>query len=118
MEGKTRAVLERVVLPRYMSRQRWFGAKSRTLETVSIRDWVTVVAEPEPAFLVFVRVYYSDGNSDRYNVPLGIATGVAAEQLLLEQPGAVLAHVKGRAGAGVALRRRRQRRVLRSSSSS
>ena len=40
MEGKVRAVLERTVLPRYMTRQRWFGAKSRTLETVSIRDWV------------------------------------------------------------------------------
>src|SRR3954469_1493189 len=39
MEGKVRAVLERTVLPRYMTRQRWFGAKSRTLETVSIRDW-------------------------------------------------------------------------------
>src|SRR5205085_444368 len=52
MEGKTRAVLERTILPRYLTRQRWFGAKSRTLETISIRDWVAVVLEPEPAFLV------------------------------------------------------------------
>ena len=101
MEGKTRAVLERTVLPRYMTRQRWFGAKARTLETVSIRDWVTVVPEPEPAFLVFVRAYFDDGNSDRYTVPLGIATDAQAEQLLLEQPGAVLAHVTGRPGAGI-----------------
>ena len=40
MEGKYRAVLERTVLPGYMQAQRWFGAKSRTLETLSIRDWV------------------------------------------------------------------------------
>jgi maltose alpha-D-glucosyltransferase/alpha-amylase len=32
---------------------------------------------------------------------MGIATGVLAEQLLLEQLGTVLAHVKGRAGTGV-----------------
>ncbi len=101
MEGKTRAVLERTVLPRYMTRQRWFGAKARTLETVSIRDWVIVVPEPEPAFLVFVRAYFDDGNSDRYTVPLGIATDAQAEQLLLEQPGAVLAHVSGPQGAGI-----------------
>jgi maltose alpha-D-glucosyltransferase/alpha-amylase len=101
MEGKTRAVLERTVLPRYMTRQRWFGAKARTLETVSIRDWATIVPEPEPAFLVFVRAYFDDGNSDRYTVPLGIATDEQAEQLLLQQPGLVLAHVTGPLGAGV-----------------
>jgi maltose alpha-D-glucosyltransferase/alpha-amylase len=101
MEGKVRAVLERAILPRYMARQRWFGAKSRTLETVSIRDWSAVLHEPAPTFLVFVRAYYDDGNSDRYTIPLGIATEAQAEQLLLEQPKAVLAHVKGRAGEGV-----------------
>jgi maltose alpha-D-glucosyltransferase/alpha-amylase len=101
MEGKTRAALERTVLPRYMTRQRWFGAKARTLETISIRDWVAVVPEPEPAFLVFVRAYFDDGNSDRYCVPLAIATDFQAEQLLLTQPRAVLAQVTGRPGAGV-----------------
>jgi maltose alpha-D-glucosyltransferase/alpha-amylase len=101
MQGKTRAVLERTVLPRYMTRQRWFGAKARTLETISIRDWVAIVPEPEPAFLVFVRAYFDDGNSDRYCVPLSIATDFQAEQLLLRQPRAVLAHVAGRPGAGV-----------------
>jgi maltose alpha-D-glucosyltransferase/alpha-amylase len=101
MEGKTRAMLERTVLPRYMTRQRWFGAKARTLETISIRDWVAVVPEPEPAFLVFVRAYFDDGNSDRYCVPLAIATDFQAEQLLLSQPRAVLSHVSGRTGAGV-----------------
>jgi maltose alpha-D-glucosyltransferase / alpha-amylase len=101
MEGKIRALLERVVLPRYLPRQRWFGAKSRTLETVSIREWATVLSGPQPAYFVFVRAYYSDGNSDRYNVPLAIATGPVGEQLLQEQPRAVLAHLSGREGGGV-----------------
>ena len=101
VEGKVRAVLERTVLPRYMTRQRWFGARSRTLETVSIRDWSAVLHGPAPAFLLFVRTFYDDGNSDRYTVPLGIATGDEAERLLREQPQAVLAHVKRRSGGGV-----------------
>jgi maltose alpha-D-glucosyltransferase/alpha-amylase len=101
MEGKTRAVLERSILPRFLQHQRWFGAKSRTLETVSIRDWVTISNAPTPVLLVILRAYYSDGQADHYNVPLGIAEGIPAETLLLNQPASVLAHVTTRNSAGV-----------------
>jgi maltose alpha-D-glucosyltransferase/alpha-amylase len=101
MEGKSRATLERSVLPNYLLRQRWFGAKSRTLETVSIRDWVTLSGGSTPALLVFIRAYYSDGHSDKYSLPLGIAEGVAAESLLLNQPGTALAFVTGGDSAGI-----------------
>ncbi|SIN92643.1 maltokinase [Singulisphaera sp. GP187] len=101
MEGKARATLERTVLPNYLLRQRWFGAKSRTLETVSIRDWVTVSGATSPALLVFIRAYYSDGHSDKYSVPLAIAEGVAAESLLLNQPAMALAFVAAGDLAGV-----------------
>lgn len=94
MEGKTRATLERTVLPGYLLRQRWFGAKSRTLETISIRDWVTLSGGPTPALLVIIRAYYSDGQSERYAVPLAIAEGIPAETVLMNQPATVLAFVK------------------------
>ncbi|WP_406700385.1 maltose alpha-D-glucosyltransferase [Singulisphaera sp. Ch08] len=101
MEGKARATLERTVLPHYLLRQRWFGAKSRTLETVSIRDWVTVSGGTSPALLVFIRAYYSDGHSERYSLPLAIAEGIAAEALLLNQPATILAFVAAGDLAGV-----------------
>lgn len=101
MEGKTRATLERRVLPPFLARQRWFGAKSRTLETVSIRDWVSVVDGPSPVFLVLIRAYYSDGQSDRYAVPLGVASDLVAESIVLNHTAAILAHLNGPADSGI-----------------
>jgi maltose alpha-D-glucosyltransferase/alpha-amylase len=101
MEGPTRAALERRVLPKFLARQRWFGAKSRTLETVSIRDWVVLVDRPLPVFLVFIRAYYSDGASDRYSIPMALAEDIAAESVLLNHPSALMAYVKGTNGEGI-----------------
>ncbi|MHC5537828.1 putative maltokinase, partial [Singulisphaera rosea] len=101
MEGKSRAVLERVVLPKYLLRQRWFGAKSRTLETVSIRDWVPFVEGPSPVYLLFVRAYYSDGQSDKYTLPLGLAAGLEAESIVLHQTPSLIAYVEGSDDSGV-----------------
>ena len=98
MEGKYRAVLERTVLPSYMQSQRWFGAKSRTLETVSIRDWVALLTDPYPAYLTSVRAYYSDGLYDIYIVPMAVAVGPEAEALRQSNPKALIARVKGPAG--------------------
>jgi maltose alpha-D-glucosyltransferase/alpha-amylase len=83
-----------------MKAQRWFGAKSRTLETTSIRDWLLLTNDP-PAFLVSVRAYFNDGRYDVYAVPMAVAVGADREALETAHPGAMLAHVKGPAGAGV-----------------
>ena len=94
MEGKHRAVLERRVLPGYMQSQRWFGAKSRTLETLSIRDWVAILDGATPAYLVSVRAYYDDGQYDLYLVPMAVATGAEAEAIEKAQPKAVIARLE------------------------
>jgi len=101
MEGNVRAVLERTVLPRFMLAQRWFGAKSRTLETVSIRDWSFLDAAPEPAVFVAVRAYYNDNTFDTYAVPMAIAVGPAGEAVAEANPKAVMAHLVSAEGAGV-----------------
>jgi len=101
MEGKYRAVMERAVLPRYLKAQRWFGAKSRTLETLSIRDWSALLHEPFPAYFASVRAYYSDGQYDLYAVPMAVAAGAAAEAVVRDHPRAVIARIKGPAGEGV-----------------
>jgi maltose alpha-D-glucosyltransferase/alpha-amylase len=101
MEGKHRAILERRVLPRYLKAQRWFGAKSGTLETVSIRDWATVIEGPDASYLTSVRAYTSDGQYSIYIVPVALAVGEAGEALARENPRAVLAHVHGPGGTAV-----------------
>jgi maltose alpha-D-glucosyltransferase/alpha-amylase len=83
------------VLPEWLPRQRWFGAKARTIQGVRILDWVELggnehkeaaghsvpAASPavqRPAALLFVEVQYSSGESDLYQLP--VAAGSAADQ--------------------------------------
>ena len=101
LEGRERAILERSVLPAFIRRQRWFGAKSRSLETVSIRDWVYFPVAETPVVNVLVRTYDAEGKFEKYQLPLAILTGVEAEQLLQTKPTAVLAHVSCTDGDGI-----------------
>jgi maltose alpha-D-glucosyltransferase/alpha-amylase len=101
LEGRERAILERTVLPRFISRQRWFGAKSRSLETVSIRDWITFPTSSPPIAIVYVRTYDSSGNFEGYQVPMAVATGPVADQALQNNSAAIMAVVKSTSGEGV-----------------
>jgi maltose alpha-D-glucosyltransferase/alpha-amylase len=101
MEGKNRATLERKVLPRYMTSQRWFGSKSRSIETLSMRDWMQLFPAPRPVYLVSVRSYDSEGGNDVYAVPLAAAEGDEGEAIARDHPHAVIARVTLRGGSGV-----------------
>jgi maltose alpha-D-glucosyltransferase/alpha-amylase len=55
------------LLPAYLVRQRWFGAKSRTISSVRILDWVEL---PNlPAAIVFIQITYAEGDPDTYQLP-------------------------------------------------
>ena len=101
LEGRERAILERTVLPQFILRQRWFGAKSRTLETVSIRDWIIFPTSGPPTVILYVRTYDSSGNYEKYQIPMAVATGPLAEQILQNNSAAIMAHVKSTDGEGV-----------------
>ncbi len=101
LEGRERAILERTVLPQFIRRQRWFGAKSRTLETVSIRDWITFPNGGPPTVILYVRTYDSSGNFEKYQIPMAVATGPLAEQILQSNSAAIMAHVASTDGEGV-----------------
>ena len=103
LEGRERAILERQVLPRFIRRQRWFGAKSRTLETTSIRDWVKVTTPgfDLPTVVLYVRTYDSDGNYEKYQMPVAVVDGALAEQFLANNSAAVMSHVKASTGEGL-----------------
>ncbi len=101
VEGKSRATLERTILPEYLVRQRWFGAKSRTLETISLRDWSLFKGLTDPTYMMFIRVYYSDGQSDRYSIPVGLATGTRADTIGREHINSVIAPVRSADGTGL-----------------
>jgi hypothetical protein len=81
LAGHGPALLE-AALPAWLPRQRWFGAKTRKIQSVHVADWVELPAgEPAdipgvsiPSALFFIKIAYADGPSDTYQIPLAFRT--------------------------------------------
>jgi maltose alpha-D-glucosyltransferase / alpha-amylase len=90
----------------WLPRQRWFGAKARRMVSARTVDWVEIplvegranAGEAPAHALLFVEIEYASGPPDTYQLPLGIATGVAAEAVTVEFPASVLASFASSAG--------------------
>jgi maltose alpha-D-glucosyltransferase/alpha-amylase len=91
LEGLGRPELEARLLPDFLAKQRWFGAKSRGIRQTSIADWAPV--GNGSAALVLVDVEYASGEPDRYLVPLGMTLGEAADQIAETVPNAVVTNI-------------------------
>ena len=106
------------VLPEWIARQRWFGAKTRTIHKIKLLDWVelpaAVAANTEilpsgdlpadssiPPALFYFEINYGDNLCDVYQVPLAFSTGADAEKLQAEKPATILATLPTPIGAGV-----------------
>ncbi len=110
------SILEPALLD-WLPRQRWFGAKSHTIASVRVRNWVELplrnenahssvspggVADPGaiPAALFFIEVMYrEDGTQDTYQIPLAIGTGALLDEVMHSYPGSVIAKLATPAGA-------------------
>ena len=93
--------LETDLLPAYLSRQRWFGGKARTIERVRLLDYGVLQAVAPPIYLVLIEVAYTQGGAETYALLLGISTDEAAKTLLQTDPTCVLARVRSRQGEGL-----------------
>ena len=75
----TKALLEDLrrhvplVLPEFLSRQRWFGGKARPIRSVHLVDVIPL--PPEQAFILFAEVRYLDGPEETYVLPLVRSSG-------------------------------------------
>jgi maltose alpha-D-glucosyltransferase/alpha-amylase len=81
------------LLPAYLARQRWFGAKSRAIVSVRILDWVELSGIL--AAIVFLDITYADAAkddlSDTYQLPLALSTGADADAIRANSPASILA---------------------------
>jgi maltose alpha-D-glucosyltransferase/alpha-amylase len=108
LAGPGLALLQQL-LPAYLIRQRWFGAKSRTIASVRILDWAELPGLP--AALVFVEVTYADSNAsnaasldekpDTYQLPLALTTGAEADAIRSSAPGSILASLTTTKGPAI-----------------
>ncbi len=100
----------------WLQKQRWFGAKSRTIHSLRVLNWVeltmadvndeaglaprerTPLETAKPA-LFFIELEYTDGSADTYQIPLAISTGATADEIAANYPD----HVVTSLSAGVLL---------------
>jgi maltose alpha-D-glucosyltransferase/alpha-amylase len=93
------------VLPAWLRRRRWFGGKARTVQHVEIEESVPLGdSKEEPLRVVIARVDYTEGEPERYMLPLIFAAEERARNITGDHPGAALALVhltggRGRSGA-------------------
>jgi maltose alpha-D-glucosyltransferase/alpha-amylase len=111
-------VLLETVLPVWLPRQRWFGAKTRAIDGVRLLDWIEMPAaiaanttiypagelpsaSTVPPVLVFIEVNYTQNASDVFQLPLAFSTGADAETITTADPQSVLATLATPAGPAV-----------------
>jgi maltose alpha-D-glucosyltransferase/alpha-amylase len=82
LDGNVRTLIEREALVSFIQRQRWFGGKARTIRAARFVDWGVLRRGAQPIFLTVIEVEYGDGDRARYFVPLGIATGARADEIV------------------------------------
>jgi maltose alpha-D-glucosyltransferase / alpha-amylase len=97
--GRMLTHLEEKVLPEFITRQRWFGGKTRHISATSIIDWG--VFDKRRSVLALLQVAYEDANPDTYLAPLSMSFGAGATEFQSKWPNAILAPVKAPQGVGV-----------------
>ncbi len=93
------------LLPQYISPRRWFAGKARVIQSVQISDVIpfAVGSEEPTAHILLVRVDFTEGESDLYQLPVSLAYGDSGERLISESPQSVIARVHLRSGGQTAV---------------
>jgi maltose alpha-D-glucosyltransferase/alpha-amylase len=114
LAGAEATILEPSLID-WLPRQRWFGAKTRKIESVRIRNWVEMAsgdaAGPAdfamtkasgevdiPPALFFFDVTYFGGAPDTYQIPLAISTGFDLDEVATNRAQSVIARLTTTAG--------------------
>jgi maltose alpha-D-glucosyltransferase / alpha-amylase len=82
-------------MPDMLARTRWFAGRHRQLLGVSLEDTVPMGGNGTPGIRwCLVHADFESGEPDTYVLPLSVATGAAADTVLVERPDSALAWVE------------------------
>jgi maltose alpha-D-glucosyltransferase/alpha-amylase len=115
--GRGLALLE-TAMAAWLPRQRWFGAKTRKIQSVRVIDWAELpaavvantmvppsadlpAANSIPPALFYLEIEYGEGLRDVYQAPLAFSAGADADELTANHPQSVIAMLLSPAGSGV-----------------
>ena len=81
------------LLPEHLRQRRWFGGKSRTIESVTVSDVLRPGARKADFVVLLLRVDYVEGQADSYLLPLSFASGEQAGAIEAAAPFGVIARL-------------------------
>ncbi|MCB2213198.1 maltose alpha-D-glucosyltransferase [bacterium] len=90
LDGKVGETLRSDVLPPFLNRAMWFRGRNRKLREIEIVDRIPVQSEGQSFVIVLLEVVYTEGNRERYILPLSWLPGELAQHTLENQSRAVL----------------------------
>jgi maltose alpha-D-glucosyltransferase/alpha-amylase len=91
----SREGLERI-LPSFLARSRWFGGKARAIKRTVILNFFELPQAETSFLLVFLQVFYMDGDAETYLIPLTFSKGPRSESILQETPDSAIARLQFR----------------------
>jgi|HubBroStandDraft_1064217.scaffolds.fasta_scaffold00724_3 maltose alpha-D-glucosyltransferase/alpha-amylase len=98
LEGAGRYRLESALLPEYLRKQDWTGAKAPHIRSARISDWAAL--PDSKSVLALVEVQYEKGEPETYFIPLGLAFGKDADVVRETAPATILSPAISRDGPG------------------
>ncbi|MDG5815465.1 maltose alpha-D-glucosyltransferase [Chitinispirillales bacterium ANBcel5] len=91
--GSNRVELEERVLPEYLMRSRWFGAKSRRINDIKIVEDTRVSDGPWTCRFTIIKVSYSHGSDEYYLLPLSYVPKPMTGGIQEEFPQSIIADI-------------------------
>jgi maltose alpha-D-glucosyltransferase/alpha-amylase len=95
---RARAQLERALVDDIQGR-RWFRSKAQTVRGGHLVERLEIPGTD--SMVAFVQLEYVERDPEIYAMPISLATGVDAERIVLDSPGAVIAEVQAGLDSGV-----------------
>ncbi len=93
LDGEHRRKLE-AELPGFLKRQRWFAGKAREISSARILDANLPGDVAEAYRLTLLEVAYEGGRVESYFLPLGLASGPAADRIVADAPARAVARLE------------------------
>ncbi len=93
-QGKTAVKLEKMILPVYLKKSRWFGGKASDIQEVKIIENISLQKDTHTTQLILIEVKYNGKESDRYVLSFSYLSGSEAETMLHENPQKIVMKLK------------------------
>jgi maltose alpha-D-glucosyltransferase/alpha-amylase len=93
LQNKQREEFERLILPGYLKRCRWFGAKGRVIRSTKIKEDILIRNDAAACHVLLVEVGYREGEDEWYLLPLSFAAEPESNKIIEEFSQGIIARL-------------------------